>query len=107
MLILIGFGFLFFGSLLEITDNFPGLSKYIIIGRTKYQDFLEEVVGYLFGFVFVAIGFFKWVPAIIALKREKAALKKSQEELQLKIEELTTELNAVRAQLEQEKVQAA
>ena len=103
ILILIGFGFIFFGSLLDITGNFPGLNKYIILGNTKYEDFLQEVVGYLFGFVFVAIGFWKWMPAILALRQEKTALKKSEEELRLKIEELTAELNAVRVQLEESK----
>jgi uncharacterized membrane protein len=104
ILILIGFGLIFFGALLDITDNFPSLDKYIIIGKTKYADFLEEVVGYLFGFVFVAIGFWKWMPAIVALREEETALKKSKEELQLKIEELTAELNVIRVQLEQNKV---
>jgi len=103
VLIVIGFGLLFFGALLDITDNFPSLSQYVIIGKTKYEDFLEGVVGYLFGFIFVAIGFWKWMPAIFALRKEKIALNQSREELQLKIEELTTELNAIRIKLEQSK----
>ncbi len=101
ILIVIGFGLIFFGALLDITDNFPGLSRYVIIGKTKYAEFLEEVVGYLFGFVFVAIGFWKWMPAIVALREEETALKKSKEELESKIEELTTQLKTVRVQLEQ------
>jgi uncharacterized membrane protein len=103
ILILIGFGLIFFGALVDITDNFPSLNKYVIIGKTKYADFLEEVVGYLFGLVSLAIGFWKWMPSIVALRREEAALKKSKEELQLKIDQLTAELNAVRAKLEQNK----
>ena len=103
ILILIGFGLLFFGALLDITDSFPSLNKYVIIGRTKYEIFLEEVVGYLFGFIFVALGFWKWIPAIVALKQEKKDLNKSREELQLKIEKLTAELNAIRVQIEQSK----
>ena len=43
ILIVIGFGLLLFGALLDITDNFPSLSKYVIIGKTKYEDFLEDV----------------------------------------------------------------
>lgn len=103
ILMVIGFGLLFFGALLDITDNFPSLSKYVIIGKTKYEDFLEGVVGYLFGFIFVAIGFWKWMPAIFVLRKEKIALNQSCEELQLKIEELTAELNAIRIKLEQSK----
>jgi len=99
----IGFGLIFFGALLDITDNFPYLNKYVVIGNTKYEEFFEEVIGYLCGFAFVAIGFWKWLPSILTLRREETALKKEKEELQLKIEELTTELNTIRLQLEQYK----
>lgn len=99
----IGFGLIFFGSLLDITDNFPYLNKYVVIGNTKYEEFLEEVIGYFFGFVFVAIGFWKWVPSILTLRKEESTLKKEKEELELKIEGLTAELHAVRLQLEQAK----
>ena len=74
-----------------------------MIGNTKYEEFFEEVIGYLSGFAFVAIGFWKWLPSILTLRREETALKKEKEELQLKIEELTTELNTIRLQLEQYK----
>jgi hypothetical protein len=74
-----------------------------MIGDTKYEEFLEEVIGYFFGFVFVGIGFWKWIPSILALRKEENALKREKEELQLKIKELTAELDAVRLQLEQGK----
>ncbi len=99
----IGFGLIFFGSLLDITDNFPYLNKYVVIGNTRYEEFLEEVIGYFCGFVFVAIGFWKWIPSILTLRKEERALKKEKEELQLKIKELSTELDEVRLQLQQAK----
>ncbi len=99
----IGFGLIFFGSLIDITDNFPYLNKYVLIGNTKYEEFLEEVIGYFFGFVFVGIGFWKWIPSILTLRKEQSALKKEKEELQLRIKELTAELDAVRLQLQQAK----
>ena len=99
----IGFGLILFGSLLNITDNFPSLNKYVLIGDTKYEEFLEEVIGYFFGFVFVGIGFWKWIPSILALRKEEKVLKQEKEELQVKIKELTAELDAVRLQLEQAK----
>ncbi len=99
----VGFGLIFFGSLLDITDNFPYLNRYVVVGNTRYEGFLEEVIGYFFGFVFVAIGFWKWIPSILALRKEESALKREKEELQLRIKELTTELDAVRIQLQQAK----
>ena len=99
----IGFGLIFFGSLLDITDNFPYLNKYVVIGNTKYEQFLEEVIGYFFGFIFVAVGFWKWGPSILALRKEESALKKEKEELQVKIIELNAELDALRLELQQAK----
>ncbi len=99
----IGFGLILFGSLLNITDNFPSLNKYVLIGDTKYEEFLEEIIGYLFGFVFVGIGFWKWIPSILTLRKEEKVLKREKEALQVKIKELTAELDAVRLQLEQAK----
>ena len=45
--IIIGFGLILFGVLIDITDNFPTLDKYLLIGDTRYQAFLEKVIGYL------------------------------------------------------------
>lgn len=93
---LIGFGLLFFGGLLNIADNFPSLSRYIVIGRTRYADFLEQIIGYLFGLLFLGIGFWQWIPAIIALRAEEATLRQSQAELKQRIVELTTERNKLK-----------
>ncbi len=62
--ILYGFALIFFGTLIDITDNFPLLNKYIVIGDNVYQSLLEKVVGFLFGFALLAIGFWKWQPGI-------------------------------------------
>ena len=60
-----GFILIFFGSLIDITDNFERLNQFIIIGDTPWQAFLEKVVGYLFGFMLLAIGILRWLPKII------------------------------------------
>ena len=88
-----GFGLLFFGGLLNIADNFPQLSRYLTIGRRPYGDFLEQVVGYLFGLIFVGIGFWQWIPAILALRR-------SQEDLKRQVAALTAERNKLKAIVE-------
>jgi hypothetical protein len=97
---IIGFGLLFLGGLLNIADNFPQFSRYLSYGRHHYADFFEQVVGYLFGLLFVGIGFWHWIPAIIALRAEEVALRKSQEELKRTIAALTTERNALQARIE-------
>ena len=97
---LIGFGLLFLGGLLNVADNFPSLSKYIIIGRTRYADFLEQIIGYVFGLLFLGIGFWRWIPAIIALRAEEAALRKSEAELKQRIVDLTAERNKLKKIIE-------
>jgi hypothetical protein len=53
--LVIGFGLLFLAGLLNVADNFPSLGKYIVVGRTRTADFLEQVIGYVFGLLFLGI----------------------------------------------------
>jgi len=62
--IIVGFGLLLFGSLLDISDNFEALNPFIVIGDTETEAFLEKFVGFLGGFVFLAIGLIKWIPGV-------------------------------------------
>ena len=97
---IVGFGLLFLGGLLNIADNFPVLERYLSFGRHHYGDFLEQVVGYLFGLLFLGIGFWHWIPAIVALRAEEAALRKSQEDLKRQVAELTAERNKLKTIIE-------
>ncbi len=60
-LILYGFGLLFFGMLIDITDNYPELNYLIVIGNTEVQAFLEKVLGTFFGLLLLVIGFYRWL----------------------------------------------
>ena len=75
--ILIGFGLLLFGTLIDITDNFPNLDRYIIIGDTKYQAMLEKVVGNLLGLIFLFTGLWKWMPTIVRHRKAQRELIKA------------------------------
>jgi PAS domain S-box-containing protein len=66
-LIVIGFGLLLFGSVLDITDNFEGLNTYVVIGDTETEAFLEKFVGFLGGFIFISAGLFNWIPSVQGL----------------------------------------
>lgn len=63
-LILMGFGLLLFGSILDVTDNFEVLNRFVIIGDTKAEAFLEKFVGFLGGFVLLFWGMVTWVPSV-------------------------------------------
>jgi hypothetical protein len=100
ILFIIGFGFLLFGGVLNVIGNFPNLSRYLMVGRLHPADFLEDIVGYILGFVFLGIGIWQWIPAIIVLHREEDRLKKSQEQLERRITELTEQCGRLQAQLQ-------
>ncbi len=107
-----GFGLIFFGMVVDVTDNFPALNKYIIIGDTEYQAFIEKVIGYLAGFSLLAIGFWKWLPVVITLRKTENALKEAHDLLEVKIKERTIQLEEEiqerkHAETEKEKVVVA
>ncbi len=59
-----GFGLVFLGTVFDLTDNFPEWNTYVIIGDTEVEAFLEKVVGYLLGFILIAIGVWRWLPKL-------------------------------------------
>lgn len=84
--ILAGFSLIFFGTLIDITDNFEELNRFVIIGDTEVQAFLEKVVGYLLGFLLLAVGIRQWLPKIIQhgeMTRDKHNLKVQEERVKV------------------------
>jgi PAS domain S-box-containing protein len=77
--ILTGFSLITAATLLDITDEIPGLEKYIIIGETIYQAFLEKVPGYLLGFILVLIGFYRMIPSLLSAEEHEKSLNESEE----------------------------
>jgi two-component sensor histidine kinase len=90
--ILAGFSLILFGMAIDITDNFPSLNKFILIGDTVYEAILEKAVGFLLGFLLLAIGFWRWIPIVVLLKETELTLKKAHDELELKVKERTINL---------------
>ena len=70
-LILYGFGLLFFGTLIDITDNFSALNRFIIIGDTPIEAFLEKAIGYTLGAFVLFVGFLRWFPMVFVLKKQE------------------------------------
>jgi len=74
-LIILGFSLTLFASILDISDNFPYLNKFVVLGETDTEAFLEKFVGYLGGLTFLFIGFIKWFPLISNMKKADAELR--------------------------------
>ncbi len=79
--IVAGFALIFFGTVIDFTDNFDALNVYVVIGKTPVEAFLEKIVGYTLGFGCLAYGFWKWIPGIVALERTRGELRRSHDEL--------------------------
>jgi signal transduction histidine kinase/CheY-like chemotaxis protein/HPt (histidine-containing phosphotransfer) domain-containing protein len=67
--VLMGFGLLLFGNIMDITDNFESLNWLIVCGDTPVQAFLEKIVGFLGGFLLLVIGLVQWIPTVTGVKR--------------------------------------
>jgi len=76
-----GFGLLLFASILDITDNFDSLNRFVVIGDTEVEAFLEKFVGFLGGFIILAIGLVKWIPRIARLDDEISRRRKVEADL--------------------------
>ena len=73
-LIVGGFLLILFATLLDVTDNFPSLNQYVVIGKTHTESFLEKLVGYLGGFIILFIGFTRWFPLVSKLRNKASEL---------------------------------
>jgi PAS domain S-box-containing protein len=87
-LVIGGFVLLLFGSLLDISDNFEGLNFLIVVGDTEVEAILEKLVGFLGGFVMIAVGLLLWVPSVQRLNLEISERKEAEEALRTSEERL-------------------
>jgi PAS domain S-box-containing protein len=67
-----GFGLLLFGSLLDVSNEFEGLGRFVVIGDTEIEAFLEKTVGLLGGLVVLALGLMRWIPGVRRFSQETA-----------------------------------
>ncbi len=81
-----GFALVLLGMTIVITDNFPSLNRFLIIGDTRGQALVEKVFGFLFGFMLLAVGFWKWMPIVAQRKKLEAAQRTSEEKYRLVVE---------------------
>jgi len=100
--IVAGFVLIFLGGLFDITDNFDDLNRYLIIGDTPYEAFLEKVVGNLVGSVLLLVGLWYWLPLVVRTARAERNLARVNSDLEIIVEKRTVELKDTIGQLERE-----
>ncbi|MBF0454666.1 MAG: response regulator [Magnetococcales bacterium] len=77
-LIIAGFTFLVFGSILDILDEFAPF---------KFLDFWEEMAGTLPGYILLALGFYRWFPEITKLKKAEEKLRRANHSLARQVQQ--------------------
>jgi serine phosphatase RsbU (regulator of sigma subunit) len=104
-----GFALLLLGAVLDITDNYEELNRYVIIGDTHVEAFFEKVVGYLFGFVLLFVGFWYWLPLVGEIRRAERRLQNYSKDLEVEVAKRTEDLQRTNAQLQksQDRIAAA
>lgn len=113
-LLMWGFGLLLFGTILDITDNFPALDRFVVVGDTAVQAVLEKLVGYLGGYLLLAVGLVQWIPTVTGvgqlqrvnsrLTEHSELVRRSREQLALRraeLERANAELARSNRELEQ------
>lgn len=97
-----GFSLLLFGLLLEIftcffspNDSLPGIPAGL-------EFFLKDIAGYLVGIILIAVGFLKWIPAVLTLSEIRRKLADEGAELERAMVERTARLEELNLRLEQE-----
>lgn len=101
--ILGGFCLLFFGAVVDVSDHFPEqLSRFIILGHTPYQVIAEKFVGFLGGYLLLAVGFWRWLPHITERRRIESELRRTTAQLEQRVRRGSAELNLKRMDLERE-----
>jgi len=67
-MILAGFCFMLFGACLDMTDNFPQLNRFVVIGDTPVEALLEKFFGYIVGSFLLLLGFSRILPVFAELE---------------------------------------
>ena len=101
-LLIAGFLLLFISALIDITDNFSSLNKYVFIGDTPTEVLIKKGLGSLFGLILLAVGFHRWLPVVLQLSVAKKHINKLNDKLEKLVDERTSELSMVNQQLRQE-----
>ena len=100
--IILGFVLLVMGMGVDLLHDIKFFKRPVAYDSNLYYSFFENIIGYLGGFMMLAIGFYKWIPGVAASNRVNQILKKYSDELELNVTLRTMELNDLIDQLQKE-----
>lgn len=99
--IITGYSFILFAILVDIVEDYiftQGPDRILKV-------VLEGIVGFLLGFIFLTIGFIKWIPQITTLQKAKRILKESSIDLRNRVKDYSMKLKMEKEKSEELKNQ--
>lgn len=90
--IIAGYSLIVFAIFIDIIEDYLLSTPDLIIVKV----ILEEVVGFLLGFILISIGIWNWIPKIITLNRARKALNRSQNQLKSRLKDYSLQLEEER-----------
>jgi len=90
-----GFALILLGCIADITDEFKGLARFVVIGPTATEAFIEKVVGFLGGFVLIAWALWRFHPVITAARQSEVSLRSSLDVAERQLAETANMLEAM------------
>lgn len=102
---LVGFVVILSALGLGVTESFPSLSKFVLIGNTGYEYFLKNGVLFPLGFILVTVGASKLLPFLNRLAKADVKLRRTLSELEDGVRERTSDLVAANEQLQREVIE--
>ncbi len=87
------------GLAISLTEDFPSLSRFLVLGHSPYEPFIKNLVVFFAGFVLLIVGIAKMITPVVALKETREALEESHEQLEKRVQERTAALKLVNEHL--------
>ncbi len=100
--LLSGFLLVFLGSLVELLSLLPSTAGYFARLSPSALNFMQNMFFDLLGYFCLAYGFFLWIPSIIEARRR---MERTASELEEKVRERTSSLQAINEQLFRNKIE--
>ncbi len=90
-LMMLGIGLLVIEGVLDISDNFPFLNRFVVIGDTWVQDIVTELAGTVALFLLITVGLVRWIPTVALAEERRARLSRTQRQYAAIVDLVTNE----------------
>ncbi len=102
MSLLVGFGLIWLGSIVQIADELPLMHQLSISRGAVSKALFEEAIDGFLGYILIIVGFWHWLPDLNRSHKVRQNLKQTRDDLEVLVAVRTAELLQTNHQLQQE-----